>query len=77
MLTAVELGAAFGRDEVVHAALGPGPLGARLMADAEKIAGFRAGAVVERASRPDPGEPALQNPGAQNAGAQNDCIGAR
>ena len=56
VLTAVELGAAFGRDEVVNAALGPGPLGARLVADAEKIAGFRAGAVVERAPRPDPGD---------------------
>jgi hypothetical protein len=63
VLRAVELGAAFGRDEVVNAALGPGALSARLVADAEKIAGFRAGAVVEHAPRADPGEPAPQNAG--------------
>ncbi len=45
-LTAAELGAAFGRDHVVFAALGPGPLAARLLADARRMAGFRAGAGV-------------------------------
>jgi hypothetical protein len=47
VLTAVELGAAFGRERIVHAALGPGPLSSRLIADAERLAGFRSQAVVE------------------------------
>lgn len=49
-LTAAEIGAAFGRDHVVNASLGPGPLGRRLIADAQKLVGFRANAVVERAA---------------------------
>ena len=49
VLTAQELGAAFGRDRVVNAALGPGPLSRRLLTDAEKLAGFRADAIVEPA----------------------------
>jgi hypothetical protein len=48
-LTAAEIGAAFGRDQLVHASVGPGPLSTRLLTDAGKLAGFRAGAVVERA----------------------------
>jgi uncharacterized protein len=67
VLTAAELGAAFGREQAVNASLGPGALATRLMADAEKIVGFRAGAVVERMPEPDPGGPAVQN----------DSIGAR
>jgi predicted RNA-binding protein YlxR (DUF448 family) len=47
-LTAAELGAAFGRDRLVHASVGSGPLGDRLLADAGKLAGFRAGAMIER-----------------------------
>src|SRR6516162_649344 len=46
-LTAAEIGAAFGRDRVVHASVGSGGLCARLLTDAGKLAGFRAGAVVE------------------------------
>ncbi len=68
VLTATELGAAFGRDEAVHASLGRGALSARLVADAEKIAGFRAGAVVEPAPTPGPGAPAGRTPARQNAG---------
>ncbi|MBV8736520.1 MAG: RNA-binding protein, partial [Alphaproteobacteria bacterium] len=49
-LTAAEIGAAFGRDHVVNASLGLGPLGRRLIADAQKLVGFRANAVVERAA---------------------------
>jgi uncharacterized protein len=45
-LTAAELGAAFGREQVVHAAVRAGALGVRLLADATKLAGFRAGAAV-------------------------------
>ncbi len=48
VLTAAEIGAAFGRDHVVNAAVGIGPLRLRIMADAEKIAGFRAQAMVDR-----------------------------
>jgi hypothetical protein len=54
VLTAAEMGAAFGREHVVNAALGAGPLCRRLLSDAEKLAGFRAKAVVERADRPVP-----------------------
>jgi predicted RNA-binding protein YlxR (DUF448 family) len=53
VLTAAEMGAVFGRDHVVHVALGGGRLSARLMADAERLAGFRSGAAV------DHGEPAV------------------
>jgi hypothetical protein len=49
-LTAAEIGAAFGRDHVVNASLGPGPLGRRLIADAQKLVGFRANTAVERAA---------------------------
>jgi predicted RNA-binding protein YlxR (DUF448 family) len=66
VLTATEMGAAFGRDHVVHVALGGGRLSSRLLADAEKLAGFRSGAVVER------GEPAAPRPARQDG-----SIGAR
>ncbi len=63
VLTAAEIGAAFGREHVVNAALGPGPLCDRLIGDAEKIAGFRAAAAVERAAPPVPAEPTRQDDG--------------
>lgn len=40
-LTATELGAAFGRDRIVHAAVGGGKLCRRLLADLDKLAGLR------------------------------------
>ncbi|HYM03313.1 MAG TPA: RNA-binding protein [Stellaceae bacterium] len=43
-LTSAELGAAFGREHVVHAAVAPGRLARALLADAERLAGFRPGA---------------------------------
>jgi predicted RNA-binding protein YlxR (DUF448 family) len=52
VLTAAEMGRVFGRDHVVHVALGGGRLSSRLLADAEKIAGFRSGAVVDRGVAP-------------------------
>jgi uncharacterized protein len=67
VLTADELGAAFGRDRAVNAALGPGPLGRRLLCDACKLAGFRVGALV------DPGMDKV--PAA--AARQDDDIGAK
>jgi hypothetical protein len=48
VLTAAEIGGVFGREHVVHVALGGGRLGNRLLADAEKMVGFRSGAVVDR-----------------------------
>jgi hypothetical protein len=41
VLTAAELGAAFGRDHVVHAAMGPGALADRVRLDGARLAGFR------------------------------------
>jgi len=40
-LTSAELGAAFGREYVVHAALLPGRLGDAFLADAARLGGFR------------------------------------
>ena len=62
-LTAAEIGTAFGREHVVNASLGAGPLCGRLIADAEKIVGFRATAVVERAAQSVPAGPARQDGG--------------
>ncbi|HEY1797090.1 MAG TPA: RNA-binding protein [Stellaceae bacterium] len=45
-LTGAELGAAFGRDRVAHAAVAPGPFADRLAADMRRIAGFRAGVTI-------------------------------
>ncbi len=36
-----ELGAALGRDDMVHVAVAPGPLARRLLSDVERLAGFR------------------------------------
>jgi uncharacterized protein len=41
-LTSAELGGAFGREYVVHAALAPGSLAVAFVADAGRLAGFRA-----------------------------------
>lgn len=45
--TAEELGAALGRGHAVHAAVGPGRLADRLIAEVRRLAGFRAGALRE------------------------------
>lgn len=52
VLTAAEMGRVFGRDHVVHVAMGGGRLACRLLDDAEKMAGFRSGAVVDRGATP-------------------------
>jgi hypothetical protein len=57
VLTAAEIGAAFGRERIVHAAIGPGPLSRRLIADAERLAGFRPQARIERAMKSVPAAP--------------------
>lgn len=56
VLTAAEMGAVFGRDRVVHVALGRGRLTSRLVADAAKLAGFRWGAALDRGNPPQPGQ---------------------
>jgi predicted RNA-binding protein YlxR (DUF448 family) len=40
-LTAAELGAAFGRDALVHVAVSPGKLARQLVAEGRRLAGFR------------------------------------
>lgn len=62
-LTAAEMGPVFGRLRVVNIAVGDGRLSGRLVAIAEKIAGFRPGAVVDRSVEPDPGRAARQDSG--------------
>jgi hypothetical protein len=56
VLTAAEMGAIFGRDHVVNIVIGDGRLSDRLITVAQKIAGFRPGAVIDRV------EPALGRP---------------
>jgi len=52
VLTGAEMGAIFGRDHVVNIAIGSGTLGGRVIGVAEKIAGFRPGALIDRAAEP-------------------------
>ena len=47
-LTSAELSGAFGREVVAFAAVGPGPLCARLRLDLERLDGFRAPVVEDR-----------------------------
>lgn len=53
VLTAVELGGAFGRERTVHAAIAGGPLCRRLLLDLARLVGLRAEAAVDL--RADPG----------------------
>jgi len=52
VLTAAEMGAIFGRDHVVNIAIGSGTLSGRVIGVAEKIAGFRPEALIDRAAQP-------------------------
>jgi uncharacterized protein len=63
VLTAAEMGAIFGRDHVVNIAIGDGRLANRLIAVAEKIAGFRPGTVVDRGTEPAPAARHLEDSG--------------
>ena len=54
VLNAAEIGAVFGRDHAVNAAVCNDALSKRLIAVAEKLAGFRSSAIVDRG--PEPGE---------------------
>jgi uncharacterized protein len=63
VLRAAEIGAAFGREYVVNASLGAGPLSRRLVIDAHRLAGFRADAQVEQPTNSGPARSARQNDG--------------
>jgi hypothetical protein len=56
VLTAAEMGAIFGRDHVVNIVIGDGRLSDWLITLAQKIVGFRPGAVFDRV------EPAVGRP---------------
>jgi ribosomal protein L7Ae-like RNA K-turn-binding protein len=58
-LSAAELGGAFGRERIVHAAIAGGMLCDRLRMDLQRLAGFRAGAAIENGSDGMPAGPAL------------------
>ncbi len=63
VLTATELGAAFGRDRIVHAVVGQGPLCERLRVDLGRLAGLRAGALMDSGLNFTSAEPAQQDGG--------------
>ena len=60
VLTAAELGSAFGRERIVHAAIGGGPLCDRLRLDLMRLAGFRADATMDCGFDLAPARPVLQ-----------------
>lgn len=68
VMYAAELGAAFGRDRVVHVSVGPGPLCRRLLRDLERLAGFRAGGEVDFGTGSAAVGPKLQDGGVGSHG---------
>jgi uncharacterized protein len=65
VLTAAELGAAFGRDRIVHAGVGPGPLCERLRVDLGRLAGLRAAAAMDDGLKFTSARPAQQDGGTE------------
>jgi uncharacterized protein len=65
VLTAAELGAAFGRERIVHAVVADGPLCRRLLTDLLRLVGLRAGAAVGSGMDFVPARPALQDGGTE------------
>jgi len=63
VLSSTELGAAFGRERIVHVAVAGGPLCRRLLLDLSRLAGLRAAAVVEYGTEFAPAGPAPQDGG--------------
>jgi uncharacterized protein len=61
VLTAAELGGAFGRERIVHAAVGGSTLCDRLRLDLVRLAGFRADATLDCGYDLSPAMPALQS----------------
>lgn len=71
ILTAAELGAAFGRERIVHAAVAGGPLCARLRLDLSRLAGLRAAVEQELGRGRDPAAAVLPaRPAQQNGGTK-------
>jgi predicted RNA-binding protein YlxR (DUF448 family) len=68
VMYAGELGAAFGRDRVVHVSVGPGSLCGRLLRDLKRLAGFRAGASVDFGMGSAAAGPELQDGGVESHG---------
>ena len=65
VLTSAELGAAFGRERIVHAAIGGGPICERLRLDLARLAGFRAAPAVGNGMDLAPAQPALARGGSE------------
>ena len=65
VLTSVELGAAFGRERIVHAAVASGPLCERLRQDLARLAGFRAEPVAGDGVGLAPAQPASEGGGSE------------
>ena len=65
VLTAAELGGAFGRERIVHAAIAGGPLCRGLLVDLLRLVGLRAGAAVDCGMGFAPAEPAPQDGGTE------------
>ncbi len=65
VLTAAELGGAFGRERIVHVAIAGGPLCRRLLVDLARLVGLRAGAAVDPGMDFAPAGPAPQDGGTQ------------
>jgi uncharacterized protein len=63
VLTAAELGAAFGRERIVHAAVGGGKLCRRLLLDLSRLAGLRAAAALDQPTDFTPAGPATEDGG--------------
>jgi uncharacterized protein len=63
VLTAAELGGAFGRERIVHATVAGGPLCRRLLIDLSRLVGLRAGAAVDRRTDLAPAGSAPQDGG--------------
>jgi predicted RNA-binding protein YlxR (DUF448 family) len=68
VLSASELGAAFGRERIVHAAIAGGPLCRRLRFDLIRLAGLRAGGVVLEEAAVAPARPAQRDGGSKAHG---------
>jgi uncharacterized protein len=65
VLTAAELGGAFGRERIVHAMVADGPLCRRLLIDLLRLAGLRAAAAVGSGMDFAPAGPAPQDGGTE------------
>lgn len=65
VLTAAELGAAFGRERIVYVAVAGGPLCRRLLLDLSRLAGLRAGARVDGGTDLAPARPAHKDGGVE------------